>query len=300
MRTTIAILLCFGLAVSAISAQATETEMDIGAWAAGTYTLSSAGGRTTGVAIINEVRLDDDDFDLTGLYSLRLAGESMPPRRLQTISYQPATAEAWWMYPPPLLSGRMVGDSIPVEAGRYAAGVLGIVGVRQFAGGRLEFELPQEAAETFLEPVDHESISVSDRAETTAIAWDAVDGAEAYLVSVRTAEDRLYMAASADPSRVFDSFTGDIELIEIRAFTAPPAHTSASRADYPSFEGPELEGFTGGYLAIPIDPTANDIVHQSIQIVRWLGEEAVSVEEEDEDEPVSTEPTRETERPGEE
>lgn len=282
MKTTFALVLCFGLLVSTIYGQPTETEMEIGAVAAGTYTLSSAESRTTGVAIINEVRLDDDEFELTGLYSLRFAGESMPPGRLQTISYKPETPKAWWMYPPPLFSSRIVGESLPVEAGRYAAGVLGMVGGRQFAGGRLEFELPREAAQTFLEPVDHDSISVSDRAGSTVISWDAVDGAEAYLVSVGSADDRLHMAATADPSYVFDSIAAEIELIEIRAFTAPPAHTGGTQADDPTLEGPELSGFTGGTLSIPIDPTANDIVHQSIQVVRWLDEEAFSVNEETE------------------
>lgn len=37
------------------------------------------------------------------------------------------------MYPPPISSRRTIGDSVPIEAGRYAAGVLGVVGVEQFA-----------------------------------------------------------------------------------------------------------------------------------------------------------------------
>lgn len=89
MKTTIAFVLCFFLVVFAITAQETETEIEVGATAIGTYTLASAGTRDTGVAIINEVRLDDDDFDLTGVYMLLLSGESMPPRRLPTLGYKP-------------------------------------------------------------------------------------------------------------------------------------------------------------------------------------------------------------------
>ena len=299
MKTIFPLVLCLGLVVSAIYGQPTETEMEIGAAAGGTYTLSSAGSRTTGVAIINEVRLDHDEFDLTGLYLLRFAGESMRPRRLQTIGYKPETPEAWWMYPPPLFSSQLVGESGPVEAGRYAAGVLGMVGARQYAGGRLEFELPQEAAQTFLEPVDHKSISVSEHTGTTVISWGAVDAAEAYLVSVGSADDRLHMAATSDPSYEFDSIAAEIELIEIRAFTAPPAHTDGTQADNPTLEGPEIGGFTGGYLSVPIDLTANDIVHQSIQVVRWLGDRAVSVNEDDESEPEGAEQRESTERPSE-
>lgn len=36
-----------------------------------------------------------------------------------------------------------------------------------------------------------------------------------------------------------DSIDGEIERIEIRAFSAPPAHTEETSAEYASFEGPE-------------------------------------------------------------
>ncbi len=273
------VLLAFGVA-----AQETETDMEVGAAATGTYTLASAGTRDTGVAIVNEVLLDDDDFDLTGVYMVMLAGESMPPRRLPTLGYKPEGAGAWWMYPPPLFSAKTVGDSVPIEAGRYAASVLGVVGVEQFAGGRLEFELTQEAAEEFLEPTDYQSISVSERSEGTTISWAEVEGAKTYLVSVVTEDDRLHMAATTDTSHSFDPIDEEFELIEIRAFSAPPAHTEATQADYAAFEGPDLEGFTDGYLPAPIDPTAVDVVHQSIQIVEWVNGEAVSVESKDDSE----------------
>jgi hypothetical protein len=314
MKTTIVGVICFGLALSGITAQETETEMEVGAEAVGTYTLASAGTRDTGVAIINKVRLDDEDFDLTGVYVLMLSGESMPPRRLPTLGYKPETPDAWWMYPPPLFSSKTVGESVPIEAGRYAAGVLGVVGYKQFASGRLEFDLSKEAAETYLEPVDHESISVSEGSESTAVSWAAADGAETNLVSAVTADDRLHMAATADTSHSFDPIDGEIELIEIRAFSAPPAHTDETRAEYAIVEGQDLIGFTGGYLSAPIDPAAEEIVHQSIQIVEWVDGEAASVEAEtgvERAEPATeraepeaeverAEPKAEVERPGEE
>lgn len=90
------------------------------------------------------------------------------------------------------------------------------------------------------------------------------------------------MAATTDTSHSFDPIDGEIELIEIRAFSAPPAHTDKTTADYAAFEGPDVGGFTDGYLSTPIDPTAEDIVHQSIQIVEWADGGPVSVDSEDE------------------
>lgn len=297
MKTTIAFVLCFFLVVFAITAQETETDMDIGAAAVGTYTLASAGTSDSGVAIINEVTLDDDEFDLTGVYMLMLSGESMPPRRLPTLGYKPETPEAWWMYPPPLFSNRTVGDSVPIDAGRYASGVLGVVGVEQFAGGRLEFELPEEAAETFLEPVDHESIAVSEDSESTTVSWAGVDDAETYLVSVVTEEKRMHMAVTTDTSHSFDPIDGEFALVEIRAFSAPPAHTNETSADYANFEGPDLEGFTDGYLSAPVDPSAEDIVHQSIQIVEWVDGGPASAEPEVRVEAERAEPEAQEARP---
>lgn len=108
------------LVVSGVIAQETETDMEVGAVAVGTYTLASAGTRDTGVAIINKVRLDDDDFDLTGVYMLVLSGESMPPRRLPTLGYKPETPDAWWMYPPALFSSRRTTNPFRYPSARRA------------------------------------------------------------------------------------------------------------------------------------------------------------------------------------
>ncbi len=42
--------------------------MGVAAWVAGTYTISCARVRATGAAISNEIRLDEDDFDLNVLF----------------------------------------------------------------------------------------------------------------------------------------------------------------------------------------------------------------------------------------
>jgi hypothetical protein len=137
--------------------------------------------------------------------------------------------------------------------------------------------------------------------ETEMEVGAAADGAETYLVSAVTADDRLHMAATAATSHSFAPLDGEIELIEIRAFSAPPAHTDETRAEYATVEGQDLIGFTGGYLSAPVDPAAEEIVHQSIQIVEWVDGEAASVEAEagvERAEPVTerAEPEAEVER----